>query len=157
MVTLTDGPSEALIRIIMLIISVPLLGPAGSAEDERRVSPALGVHCKHQCGKGSAETGTTPSLMRAMLRAFRAAHLHHLLTIHKDEQRPCLFGTQSPAHHRYHHPQRWVKLTTAITSFILLAHLRFARCALPHTKKLFHFIYPKEGRGGMAQAVIMCK
>lgn len=74
----------------MLIISVPLLGPAGSGEDERDedISSALGVHCKHRChaGKGSAETGTTAPLLRAMLWAFRAARLHHLLAIHKDEQ-----------------------------------------------------------------------
>ena len=126
----------------MLITSVPLLGPAGSTEDERCVSPALGVHCERWCraGEGSAETGTAAPLMRAMLRAFRAARLHHLFTIHKDEQQPCLFGTQSPAHYRYHHPQRWVKLTTVITSFILLAHRHFASCAPSYTKKLIHFI-----------------
>lgn len=134
-----------------------LLCPAGSAEDERRVSPAPGVHCERRCGAGggSAETGTASPLMRAMLWTFRAARLHCLLTIHKDEQRPCLFGTQSPAHYRYHHPQRWVKLTTVITSLSCLLTL-ILQALLFLTPKAHLLCLPKiRSRGDMAQDVNM--
>lgn len=72
-------------RIAMLIVcSLPT--PAGSDEDERSVPPALGVHPQLLGGAGPAKAGATAPVMCAVLRALRTARLHHLLTIHKDEQ-----------------------------------------------------------------------
>lgn len=131
-----------------------MLGPAGSAEDECCVSPAPGGHQQHQCcaGEGFAATGSAAPLVRAVLRAFRAAHLHHLLAVHEDEQRPCFFGTQSPAHHRYHHPQRWVEVTAVINILFTSYMPSFCRlCCSSSLNQETHLIHlPERSRGDMA-------
>lgn len=134
-------------RIAMLIVcSLP--APAGSDEDERSVPPAPGVHPQLLDRAGPAKAGATAPVMCAVLRALRTARLHHLLTIHKDEQWSCFLDTQSTANHRHHHPQRWVEVTTAITSFLYLACTSSpgTLCSFLHQET--HLIYlPKRWHG----------
>lgn len=102
----------ALIGIVPLMVCVPFPAPA-APEDEGcdPAAPAFRRECRIPAGEGAAQAAP---VVREVLRALGAARVHHLPKVHQDDRGSRIFRAQNPAHHRHHHPQRWVWLVPVL-------------------------------------------